>query len=293
MALPSVKNATFTIKVKEFKKPVMIRPMLMIEHKSIQQVTDIGSEEDVAITIANVTAACTDNMVTADKVPQYVLDFIFMQIYVSSVESVVNSRYRCYGHLKDENGNLMYDEEVGDQIICDNSIEVRIPLGNATVMYPDNYDKLKVIDISDTVKLHLKSLSLQSNLDINTMRQSIIETLGKIEELSAKEELTEEDNKDVKIMTDILLKKRQEIQEQYFYLSVDYIEDADGIYRPGTDFDFAEFLNWTNNCPSSAFVHIEDFYNSTPTVGLDLKIECPACGNKSETNLRGLKDFFS
>jgi hypothetical protein len=295
MALPSVKNATFTIKVQEFQKPIKIRPMILAEHKAIQMSTDVGQESDVALTIANVTASCTDGLVTAQSVPQYLLDFVFLQLYISSVENVINSRYRCYGHLKDEEGNLKYDEETKDPIVCDNSIEVKIPLDMATIIYPEEFNDLKVIQITDTVKLHLKSLSLQNNLDVSELRVKIVDIINEIDEISiAKEEGPDEaDKAKIKELTDKLIGMRQEIKDLYFYYSVDHIEDADNIYKPETDFNLQEFLEWSGNCPSASFNRLEDFYQNVPTVGMDLHIQCPKCGNKSDTKLRGLKDFFS
>ena len=154
--------------------------MILAEHKAIQMSTDVGQESDVALTIANVTASCTDGLVTAQSVPQYLLDFVFLQLYISSVENVINSRYRCYGHLKDEEGNLKYDEETKDPIVCDNSIEVKIPLDMATIIYPEEFNDLKVIQITDTVKLHLKSLSLQNNLDVSELRVKIVDIINEI-----------------------------------------------------------------------------------------------------------------
>lgn len=294
MALPAVKNATFTIKVQEFLKPIKIRPMILAEHKAIQMATDVGAESDVVLTIANVTESCTDGLVTAKSVPQYLLDYVFLQLYISSVENVIASRYRCYGHLKNaETGEALYDEETNDAIICDNSIEVKIPLERANIIYPEDFATLKVINISDSVKLHLKCLSLQDNLDIAEMRHVIIEMVNRVDDLSDKEELTAEEKDEIKKLTDDMIIKRQEIKDMYLYYSVDYIEDAENVYKPEVDFKLKDFLEWAENCPSSSFNNLETFYQSIPVIGMDLHIQCPNCGNSTDTTLRGLKDFFS
>lgn len=294
MALPSVKNATFTIKVQEFQKPLKIRPMILAEHKAIQMATDVGSESDVVLTIANVAESCTDGLVTAKSVPHYLLEYIFLQLYISSVENVIASRYRCYGHLKnEETGEVLFDEETGDAIICDNSIEVKIPLERANIIYPEDFNELKVIKINDTVKLHLKCLSLHDNLEITNMRAEIIDMVNRVDELSENAELTEADQAEIKLLTDSMIKKRQEVKDAYLYFSVNYIEDAENIYKPEVDFNHKEFLEWAENCPSNAFINMETFYKKIPTIGMDLHIVCPKCGNSSDTVLRGLKDFFS
>ena len=297
MALPVVKNATFTVKLNELKKPLKIRPMLMSEHKTIQQVTDIGSENDIAITISEIVASCTDNVITSTSVPQFVSDFVFLQIYMSSVEGVVKSRYTCYHKLTNEDKTVKIDEETGDAILCNNSIEVNIPLDQAVILYDEKYTNNKVITINDSVKLHLKSLSLADNIDINDHRHEIIDVLRQIEATSALDNIddvpTEEQINTVKELKDKMIKLRSDIKDLYFYYSVDHVESGDDILKPGVDFDNKEFIEWVANCSSKAFNNLELFYANTPAVGLDFKITCPNCGNTSETSLRGLRDFFS
>ena len=48
MALPIIKNASFSIKIKEFSKPIKIRPMILAEHKAIQAATDMNDDTDIA-----------------------------------------------------------------------------------------------------------------------------------------------------------------------------------------------------------------------------------------------------
>lgn len=299
MALPTIKNATFTIKVKEFAKPIKIRPMIVAEHKSIQQAMDIASEEEVAITIANVVKSCTDGLVTADSVPQYVLDYVFLQIYIASVESKVTSKYTCRNKLKNEDGSYLIDEETGDYITCDGSISVQIPLSNAVIQYSENYESSKVINITDGVKLHLKGLTLTNNIDVKEKRDKVIEIIDKIYVASEKEYTDEEEaaklanDAAIKVLEDEILKIKKETRDYYLYSSVDYVEDENGISKPEVDFNFEEFNSWIESCPSLPLSNIDAFYSDSPEVGMELKITCPKCMNTENVKLKGLKDFFS
>lgn len=293
MSLPTIKNATFTVKIDEFPKPIKVRPMVVSEHKSIQQAIDIGSEDDAALTIADITSACTNNIINGNDTPQYILDFFFLQLYMTSVENVVNSSYRCYGRIKDEEGNIKLDEETGDPIKCDTSINVQIPLSDATIMYPEGFAEKSLIAVSDNVKMKLKCLSLQSNLEVNSYKTKVIEIVEKINIIVAKEEQTEEDNKEFKLLNDELLKVRDLIKLVYVFNSIDYIDDGENQLKPGVDFNQQEFSDWLDECPSIVNTAIEQFYDKTPTIGLDIHIKCAKCGNTSDTQLRGLQDFFS
>lgn len=292
MALPSIKNATFTLRIKEFDKPLSIRPMIVAEHKAIQQVIDIGSENDIALTISEVTKSCTNGKVDAKSVPQYVLDFIFLQIYMTSVENVVSSTYTCYNYLKnEENGDILYDEETGDPILCDNNIDVKIPLSNANIIYPEKYEELRRIEVTKGVFLNLKNLALQQNIDISEMRNNIMSTVNRLTELDDADE-SPEVLKEIKDINKKLADIRAEIKDKYTFMSVESIDDNGKIMLPEVDFTAEEFKTWLDSCPSSVIADSEDFFESAPIVGMDIKITCPKCMNTSEVKLRGLKDFF-
>ena len=293
MSLPVIKNASFSVRIKEFDKPVKVRPMIVSEHKSIQQAVDIGSADDAAMTIADVTAACTNNVVNAQNTQKYILDYFFLQLYMASVENVVNSKYKCYGIMKDEEGNNKVDEETGDVIKCGTTIDVAIDLGQATIVYPENYDKLVNVVVSDTVSIRLKCLSLESHIDINSNKDQIIAVVDKINAILLKEEPEDGDTELVKEYNTELAKLRDKIKETYVFSSIDYITDNDNMLKPGVDFNEAEFAEWLNKCPSSVAGSIEEFYDVTPDVGMNLHIRCAKCGNKHDAVLSGIQDFFS
>ncbi len=299
MSLPTIKNATFTIKVAEFTKPLKIRPMIVAEHKSIQQAIDIGSDSDVAITIAEIVKSCTNGEVSATSVPQYIMDYVFLQIYIASVEGVVNSKYTCRNKLKDENGNLKIDEETGDHIICDGSINVKIPLSNAVIQYPVDYNTNKKVAITDKVSLYLKGLNLQQNIDVTENQAAGIDIINKIFDLSSlefseEEKVASDANKAaIEVLEQELVLLKKQTRDYFLYSSVDYIEDENGISKPEVDFTFEEFIKWIESCPAQPMTKIDAFFSDTPKIGMDIKVTCPECANSEDIKLKGLNDFFS
>lgn len=290
MSLPIIKNASFSVKIKEISKPIKIRPMVLFEHKSIQAATDMNDDSDVVNVIADITSACTDGVISSTSVPLYVLNYIFLQLYMNSVENVVSARYTCRALKKDESGELLVDEETNDNIICNSSIDVNIPLSMATIEYPPSFDELSVVKISDTVTLHLKCLTLSQTLDIDNLKENIIEKIRQINELN---EDDEEYEQNIKVLTDEVKNIKNVIKDTYSYYSVDKIEDSGNFMYPEKDFNQAEFIEWINNCPSSSLVKTEKFYENAPDIVMDLKVVCGSCNNTEIVKLRGLKDFFS
>lgn len=296
MSLPIVKTPTFSVKIKEFKKPLSIRPMVVSEHKALQHAMDIGSDIDLMNTISDVVTACVDNAVDAKKVERHILDFIFLQLYMTSVENVVTSRYVCKNHLKNEDGSPKIDEETGDEIICNTPIDVKIPLERVAIKYPDDYDSLKVISIGENLKMHMKSLSLADTIDIENIRQEIYTLADELTNLSDKKEKDKDDtSNDARIeeLQKQITKMNDDMQTMYVYHSILKIVDGENEMTPSTDFTIKEFTEWFGTLPSKVNGDIDKFIALQPSVALDIKITCIKCLNSRDMSLRGLQDFFS
>lgn len=289
MSLPIVKSPTFTVKIKEIKKPLTIRPMVVAEHKALQQAMDIGSEVDLLNTISDVVTSCVNNAFNAKTIERYILDYVFIQLYMTSVEDVITSRYVCKNKVTDENGNLKIDEETGDEIICNTSIDVKLPLTRIAIDYPENYEESKKIKLSDTVELHLKSLSLESSIAIQNIRDEIYELANELGELTQVENSDQAkiDELQAKI-TDLNYK----IQTTYVYNSVERVVDGENEILP-SEFDIESFVKWFESLPSKCSQAVDEFFTSQPEISMDFKIICPKCGYTREMKLRGLQDFFS
>ena len=289
MGLPTIKNANFTIKVKELKEPLRIRPIVFQEHKSIQQAMDLGSQEDVVLMLADVVEQCTDGVIK-DTTEQYLLEYIFLQLYINSVEGNVSSTYTCKAYKKDENEQILIDEETQMPIICNSSFEVQVPLERGKIVYPENFEKMKDVEISDGVSLRLKCLSLAHNVEILRLRDEIIDLYTLSENF---EHINDDEFKTVDDVKEKISELKEKIQDLYIFYSVDYINDGDKQLKPNDDFSFDEFSDWIKQIPSKSATEIVKFYNDVPILGMDLTITCPHCRNKENIKLRGLHDFFS
>lgn len=292
MSLPNIKSATFTVKIKELSKALRVRPMTFGEHKTIQQAVDLGSDNDTALTIANVVEACTDGVITSKTVPQYILDYIFLNLYMTSVESVISSRYTCNAFKKDEDGNELIDEETGDKIRCNSSIDVKLPINKTKIMYVENYEEIRRLVLSPDVTLLMKGLTLEANVEAQEKKDEIIDVVNEIYAIT---DLESQESKDlVESLNNKIKELRVEAERHYFFNSIEKIETPEKELLPGVDFNNDEdFDSWINSCPRKGLENLAAFFDSTPAVGLDLHITCPECSHSEELKLRGLQDFFS
>lgn len=290
MSLPTIKNANFTIKVKELKEPLRIRPIVFQEHKSIQQAMDLGSQEDVVLMLADVVSSCTDGAIKAETAEQYLLEYIFLQLYINSVEGNVSSTYTCKAYKKDENEQILIDEETKMPIICNSSFEVQVPLGFAKIIYPENFEQMKNIQIDENTSIRLKCLSLSQNVEILRLRNEIQDLYTLSENF---EHINDDEYPTIDDVENKINELKEKIQDLYIFYSVDYINDGDKQLKPNDDFSFDEFSDWIKTIPSKSATEIVKFYNEVPIVGMDLPITCPHCRNKELIKLRGLHDFFS
>lgn len=293
--LPTIKSPTFTIKTKEIKKAISVRPMVVSEHKALQQVNDIGSDLDLMITIGDIVASCTDNVITTKSSERYLLDYLFLQIYMTSVDDMITTRYTCRKELLDEEGKIKLDEETNDVLICNTSFDFKIPLSRAIITYPKEYEENKVISLDESVSLTLKAMSLDGNIEIETLRANIdiwADELQKILMLDTEHTVEEKARIDElkKLIDDI----SDDIRNTIIYRSVDYITDEDGkILKAESDFNKEEFVKWLGSVPSKLTSGIDSFITNQPYVGMDAEIKCPKCGYTKDIEMRGLRDFFS
>lgn len=287
MSLTQVENPSFSLKIKELGNTLKIRSMRVSEHKSIQQARDIGSPTDVAQTVGDVVEACTNNVVNQKNTSQYLTDFVFLNIYMNSVENETISRYTCNSILKNEDGESLIDKETGDYIQCDAKFDVALPLSSAKIMYPDNYLENSEISIDKNIVLYLKAPSLSSNIEIDSLNEDVRDLIKDINDTK------DDDNVKLEELTKSLNDKKIEIINMLMFAAVNKILDNGSDKYPGVDFTKEEFLSWLDNCPSSSIIKINKFLSNSPIIGHDLKITCPKCGNSEEIKLRGLRDFFS
>lgn len=282
MSLPQIKQPKFTLKLAEMDKPLSVRPMLVSEHKSIQQANDIYSKTDVADVISRITESCTNNEINADKTPQYLLEYVFLNIYINSVQSIMSSVYQCRSPFKDDNGKNKIDEETGDTILCDNDININIPLNEVKIIY-DNKKPNETVKLDESTEVKLKQLSIVEGRVVQDLQLQLYNLVQKYE---SEEDESLKDNYQQEIN-----ELKDKIKNKFNYYTIDK------VIHNGSDINISsmeenEVVEWINQCPNKLTISIEDFLNASPTIGFDMELSCPKCGNKTKISLRGLNDFL-
>lgn len=299
--LPTIKSPTFSIKTKEIKKSISVRPMVVAEHKALQQVNDIGSDLDLMITIGDIVASCTDGVITTKSSERYLLDYLFLQIYMTSVDDVITTRYTCRKEQLDEEGKVKLDEETQDALICNTSFDFKIPLTQAIINYPKEYEDNKVVVLDENTSLTLKAMSLDANIEIETLRANIDIYADELQSLLLDENIDDAENKLIiesnKKRIDELKKLidgvSDDIRNTIIYRSVDYISDDGKILKAEADFNKEDFVKWLGNVPSKLTRGMDEFITNQPYIGMNAEIKCPKCGYTKTIDMRGLRDFFS
>lgn len=291
--LPTIKSPTFTIKTKEFKKPIAVRPMIVAEHKSLQQANDIGSDLDLMITIGDIVASCSDNAITAKSSERFLLDYLFVQIYMTSVDDVVTTRYTCRKVKTGEDGKPVLDEETGDELICNTSFDFKIPLSKVTIKYPEGYENNRAISFDENTTLYLKAMSLDANVEVETLRLQIDEYAEELQELVYQEEHTEEQTKRIDELKTLIDGVSEDIRNTIVYRSVDYIKDGDTVMKAELDFTKEDFVKWIESIPTKSTRGIDEFITNQPYIHLNADIICPKCFFTRNIDMKGLRDFFS
>lgn len=280
--LPIVKQPTYTVKTKELGA-VKFRPFVNSEHKALLTTVDLGDEMSSFNTIVDIVKTCTFGALDVESLPPHMLEFIFLQSYIKSVENKINGSYECKAKLSPEklakrkeelekvNSELDDDGEVIERVAqpktrgvisdtCDTKFNLVVPIENAQIKYSDTYENDRVIDIDGVNKIVLKipSVSIQVQLD---------------------EMIRDEPN-------------TKNIDATFLYHGVDYIETVNGKLT-SKDFTLDEFITWYDELHVTTTAKITQFYSTVPKLFLSQEIVCPSCGNKETIEFSGLKSFFS
>lgn len=300
MSLPKIRHNVFTLPIKELKKTIKYRQFVVAEQKKIFEVRDLGMGETNDV-VYDIVDSCTFNELDMDSLPAYLVDYLFLQVFIKSVENKTNSLYECHNlvmkkvkkdepknddfesmfanisgntdELPDEikqqfadlNQEQAQDDEpsektdlVEDEILteCGSKINVIIPLEKAKIVYPDNFEESKVVEVDSDTKIHLKIPSGK--------------IIGKVAEMEA-----------------------EEADLELLFTSIDYVENKEsGKTYPEKDFSREELKAWVENIPTDASLKLAEFFKNSPHLGLELDITCPSCGFTQHIHLKGIQSFF-
>lgn len=266
--LPIVKHPSFTYVQSDTNKTITFRPMVNAEFKSIITAVELGEQDDAFRTTLSVVKTCSGGTLD-EKSANHHIEECFVKIYAKSVEDKTDALYTCnnmvektineYEDTPDENGQLVIKSSVTETVECKTQHNIKIPVGNAEVIYPEEYNENKRIYVADDVYINMKS----------TSSEFILQAIQAVEE---------DGNGD-------------KLDALTTYNSVESIE-VNGKHTPITEVSEAEFTEWCKTLPVQTIVKMSSFIKNPPYIQVSMVVKCPTCGSTTDQTLKGLSSFF-
>lgn len=147
---PKVEYVTFETTLPKYGK-VKFRSFLVGEHKRLLESISLGDSNAVMNTLADVLRACTFNKIDIDNMEMYILDKLYLDIYVHSRGNINKTNYTC-------NASVLEGEDVKK---CNTSVVVDIPLDRAELIFPDGYTETGIVKISEEAGIKLKQPTIE------------------------------------------------------------------------------------------------------------------------------------
>ena len=120
MALPTIEQPIFEMKIPSTGKDVKFRPFLVREEKILLIAQQGGSDKEVIRAIKQILSACLIDNIDVDQLATFDLEYMFLKLRARSVNNIVKLAYR------DTEDDKVYDFEIDlDEI----EIEVK-PVNN-------------------------------------------------------------------------------------------------------------------------------------------------------------------
>lgn len=120
MALPTIEQPIFEMKIPSTGKNVKFRPFLVREEKILLIAQQGGNDKEVIRAIKQILSACLIDNIDVDQLATFDLEYMFLKLRARSVNNIVKLAYR------DTEDDKVYDFEIDlDQI----EIEVK-PINN-------------------------------------------------------------------------------------------------------------------------------------------------------------------
>ena len=165
---PKVEYVTYTTDDIPKLGKVKFRTFTVGEHKQFLEAVAMGQAEPVLDTLCDIIGKCTFGKINVSKTEMYLLDRLYLDIYIKSKGANSPVTYRCSNHVTGEDGN---------EKVCGNTMNVNIPLTSAYLDIPEDYAETAIVKISETAGIKL--------------RQPCLEDFKRIKDADGKVEITE------------------------------------------------------------------------------------------------------
>jgi len=95
MALPKLNTQTFELNVPSTDEKIKYRPFLVKEEKVLLQAQQSGKPEEMADALVQVIKNCTFDKISAENLPSFDIEYIFLKIRSKSVGEKVDLMITC------------------------------------------------------------------------------------------------------------------------------------------------------------------------------------------------------
>lgn len=155
MSLRKKKGVYFDLTLPDVEKKVKYRSFTVGETKEILTAKALEDPGAFVNTLLKCIAAAVEG-VDVDKLPMYLVDFLFLKIYAKSGGNKINVRYTCPA------------EE------CDHSMNLQLDLDRIEIQKPADFLVTKLIDLGDdmTIKLRIPNFEALRNLKIEENKEA-------------------------------------------------------------------------------------------------------------------------
>jgi len=163
MALPVLETPTYELTLPSTEQIVKYRPFLVKEHKILLSLAKT-SAKNIVKTIKDLIDVCTFNKLEIDKLPNYDIEYLFLNLRAKSIGELVDITITCD---------------------CDEKIKSYVDLSKIKI---ENKDKIQsnLVDINEDLKIKIRFPNFDEMMDIyeNVETEKVFEVIGKcIDEL--------------------------------------------------------------------------------------------------------------
>lgn len=255
--LPKLNHKMETTTLPDSGKVVKYRPFLKGEQKILLMAKESEDVAEIEAATHEIISRCTEGTVDASSLSNIDIEFLFLQLRILSKGAKATIGVKCKHHVDiPERHHPIHGTIPAKSGPCDTVNEISIDLSQVTASIPTNADK--VIKITDDVGME--------------MRYPGRETLAKYGKASTEADIM----KLIYECIDIIY-----CGDQMF--PVDEIDASD------RERELDEFFDQFNDAQMKK---VADFFNTIPTLKMDVKFCCKSCGAEQTIKLRGLSDFF-
>lgn len=144
---PKVHYVIFEDEITSLGK-VKFRAFTTGEHKKLLEAIGIQDNAAVINTLVAIIDAATFNELPIEKTPMYILDELYLKIYIKSMGEFTDVVFTCNG-----------TNEEGEK--CNESFTVKVPLDSAKMEIPENFVENKIVKISETGGIKLRQATAE------------------------------------------------------------------------------------------------------------------------------------